>query len=130
MKVLVTGSRSWTMHGPVRKRLAACPPGTIVVHGDARGADSVADILARELGFEVRSYPAEWDKYAKAAGQIRNAMMLKAEHPDKDGAYIDKCFAFTAIELEKSKGTHGMVKLVQKADPLIELTIVGSPWAT
>lgn len=130
MKVLVTGSRDWTMEGPIRQELMKCPAGTVVVHGAARGADTKAHFVAKELGFEVRDYPVpdeEWTRVGPAAGILRNTRMLDEEHPDKDGVYIDKCFAFSA-DLENSRGTKNMVKQAGAAEPVIEITRRGSPW--
>lgn len=123
------------MHGPVRKRLSKYPPGTIVIHGNARGGDTVADIVAKELGFERRPYPVtdeEWATLGPKAGHIRNARMLSEEHPDKDGAHIDAVEAFTSdpSKLAESKGTNGMVTMARKADPPIKITVTGSPWLT
>lgn len=99
----------------MRERLSVHPAGTIIIHGDARGADTVADIVAGQLGFEIRRYPADWEKYGKAAGMRRNAEMLSREHPDKDGVFIDCVWAFSLGLVAKSRGTHGMVKLAEKA---------------
>lgn len=97
------------------ERLSVHGPGTIIIHGNARGADTVADIVAGQLGFEIRRYDADWEKYAKAAGMRRNAEMLSQEHPDKDGVFIDCVWAFSLGPIAKSRGTHGMVKLAEKA---------------
>ena len=115
MKILVCGSRDWRLHDPVRERLSVHPPGTIIVHGNARGADTVADIVAGQLGFEIRRYPANWEKYGKAAGMRRNAEMLTQEHPDKDDVGLDCVMGFSLGPVSKSRGTHGMIKLAEKA---------------
>lgn len=48
----------------------------IVFHGNARGADALADRWARARGVAVFPVPAEWSKHGKAAGPKRNAAML------------------------------------------------------
>lgn len=111
MKILVTGSRDWTGVEPIRKVLERLPARTIVVHGGARGADSIADQVARELGFEVRCYPINpraWEELGKRAGPLRNSYMLASEHPDKNGIHIDQAFAF-AEDFAKARGTRDMV---------------------
>lgn len=50
-------------------------PPTVVVHGDATGADLLGKLWAIEFGFKHDPYPAEWNKYGKAAGPIRNNIM-------------------------------------------------------
>lgn len=114
MKVLVCGSRSWCNEGAIRAALQGLPPGTIVVHGDAHGADKIAGRIAKGMGFEVRPYPADWDVEGKAAGPKRNSRMLKEEHPDPKGLLIDKCFAFS-LDLEASRGTKDMVRKTRAA---------------
>lgn len=48
-----------------------------VVHGDCRtGADKMADAWATKHGLHVIRVPAEWDKYDRAAGPIRNQAIL------------------------------------------------------
>jgi hypothetical protein len=118
VKVLVTGSRTWTNRAAIRRELEKLPPGTIVVHGGARrGADQIADEIARILGFEVRVYPVssqDWSEMGLAAGPIRNSKMLTKEHPDSEGKIIDCGLAFT-LDLSKSKGTRDMVRKARAA---------------
>lgn len=47
-----------------------------LIHGNAKGADSIAANEAKKRGFEIASYPADWDKHRKSAGHIRNAEMV------------------------------------------------------
>jgi hypothetical protein len=107
VKVLVCGARDWVERGPIERELRKLPPGTIVVHGAARGADTIAGEVARELGFEVRPYPADWETYPKAAGPIRNSEMLKKEH--LPGEPIDKVLAFSK-DFSRSIGTSDMMR--------------------
>lgn len=50
-----------------------------VVTGGARGADSLAEYWAKGKNIDTATYPAEWGKYGKKAGPIRNRDMLKNE---------------------------------------------------
>ena len=50
---------------------------TIVLCGDARGADTFGASWAGMNNIPVEHYPAEWDKHGKAAGLIRNEEMIK-----------------------------------------------------
>lgn len=93
--------------------------GTTVVHGGARGADSIADLVARELGFEVRCYPADWTKHGRAAGPLRNAEMLEREHPDAEGDPINFVLAFSK-DFARSRGTADMIKRSQSVGLIIE----------
>ncbi len=119
MKVLVAGSRSWVDLAPIQRELRALPKGTILIHGACRGADNTADYVGRRLGMIVRPYPANWGLYARGAGPVRNAQMLKEEHPDKDGLFIDLCLAFHK-DVDLGTGTADMKRRVLAADPPIE----------
>lgn len=52
------------------------PSQIVVVHGDAAGADRMADYICRDMGIMVESHPADWDKFGKYAGPERNRRML------------------------------------------------------
>jgi len=45
--------------------------------GGAKGVDFWMEECLRNAGATVEIYPAEWDKYGKQAGMIRNAEMVK-----------------------------------------------------
>ena len=122
MKVLVCGSREWKNRDAIWRELKKLPEGTIIVHGAARGADRMAGEIARLLGFEVRQYPADWDNDGrKAAGPIRNSRMLKEEHPDKEGVYIDHALAFAVdFSLKASPGTNDMMGKSRRAGIPVE----------
>lgn len=76
MRVIVCGSRDITDVRLVRDALRAVHPRpTIVVHGGARGVDSIAGMLAKKAGVDVEVHPADWDKHGKLAGPIRNEKM-------------------------------------------------------
>ena len=47
----------------------------VIVSGTARGADQLGERYAAERGYQVRRFPADWDRHGKAAGPIRNAEM-------------------------------------------------------
>jgi hypothetical protein len=52
-----------------------------VVHGDYRGADTLAKEWARSRGIPEVGYPADW-RMGPSAGPARNQRMLDAERPD------------------------------------------------
>jgi len=114
MKVLVTGDRNWSNRTIIRHALLDLPDKSIIVHGAARGADSIAGEIAEKWDIKVLSYPAQWEVYGKAAGSIRNRQMLE-ENPD-----IELVLAFHN-NIEKSKGTRDMCSIADKQGIPIQL---------
>lgn len=80
----------------------------VLIHGAAAGADSLADEWADENDVPISSYWANWGMHGKAAGPIRNELMLKESHPDLVLAFIDK-------PLPESRGTAHMCKIARAA---------------
>jgi hypothetical protein len=85
---------------------------TVVIEGGARGADTMAREWAESRGIPVEEYPADWEKYGRAAGPIRNKQMLTEGEP----AMV---IAFPKTVLIESKGTKNMVMQAQKAGLLV-----------
>lgn len=73
--VIVTGSRQWKDREEIRRRLSRYPIGTILIHGAAPGADSIAESLTPELGMIPVPHPY-FSERGKAGGPIRNALMV------------------------------------------------------
>lgn len=107
MRVLITGDRNWKDAYAIAQYIDTLPVGTVIIHGDASGADRIAGHYAKERGLEVDVYPAEWDLYGRGAGPIRNKQMLVEGQPDKV-VYFHK-------NLELSKGTRNMVMQATEA---------------
>lgn len=83
-RVLVFGSRDWTSRALIESRLSRFPKGTVVIHGAAEGADTIAGEVAKVLGFEVIAEPAVWSVYGvynPKAGPERNQRMLELHRP-------------------------------------------------
>lgn len=112
MKILVCGGRDWYDMKLIREHLSKYEKPITVIHGAARGADSLAGYVATALGFDVMVFPADWDEYGKAAGMIRNKQMLSAA-PDLVLAFHD--------DIEHSKGTKNMVALAQASNVPTEI---------
>ena len=105
MRVLVCGGRDYNnreqMTDVLRENLMEHD---VVVHGAAPGADALAgDIAGRVLGIEVDPHPAQWKRYGKAAGPIRNQEMLDSG--------VDRAIAFPG-----GSGTADMTDRLVKAD--------------
>jgi hypothetical protein len=77
--VLVTGGRDYADVGTVFDCLTTLNEQferLIIVHGDADGADTLANTVCCEVGIEQIKVPAAWNKHKKAAGPIRNRLMI------------------------------------------------------
>lgn len=53
-----------------------------LIHGSARGADRLAHLWAFFEGCPVIEMKANWDRYSKSAGPIRNRWMIDYAMPD------------------------------------------------
>ncbi len=55
---------------------------TVLIEGEASGADKMAAWWAKAYNIKIEKYPAQWNKYGKAAGYVRNVQMLEEGKPD------------------------------------------------
>lgn len=122
MKILVCGGRNYRDRDFIFATLntvhASYDGGvTCLIHGNAPGADSIADEWALAIGIDCVAYPADWVLHGRRAGPIRNAQML-AEEPD-----IQLVVAFPG-----GSGTEDMIRKATKRG--IETLIHRTPEAT
>ncbi len=80
-----------------------------VVSGGARGVDSAAVRAAKKLGMSFRVHTADWDRFGKRAGFLRNQLIV-------DDA--DRIIAFWDFE---SKGTAHTIRLGIEAGKHVEV---------
>lgn len=106
MKVLVCGSRNYGDYEKVKEKIKEIAP-SCIVQGGASGADFLAKKVANELRIECKEYKADWKKYGKKAGPIRNRLMLD-ENED-----IEVVIAFHE-DIEASKGTKDMINYARQ----------------
>jgi hypothetical protein len=78
------------IHNELRERTRNQDPGlilpdpkTLIITGGARGTDTVAHAWAVMNSVSTRVFPADWDKYGKRAGHIRNQQMLDEGLPSE-----------------------------------------------
>lgn len=75
MHVLVTGGRDFSNREllfETLERHRAARGFTVLIHGDANGADRLAGEWGAARGVTVEAHPADWKKHGRAAGPIRN----------------------------------------------------------
>ena len=112
MKVIIAGSRSienmqfleqTISEAIIEKEITI----TEVVCGMAEGVDTLGKCWAETNKITVKEFPADWNKYSKAAGFIRNKQM--AEYAD----------ALIAICKNNSKGTINMIEQMKKLNKIV-----------
>lgn len=101
MRVLVCGGRDYDDRARVYTVLDEVNP-EWVIHGNARGADTLAADWARSRNRRVIACPANWARDGKRAGPIRNQNML-GQQPD------------LVIAFPGGRGTADMVQRARKA---------------
>ena len=105
MQTIIAGSRNLEDYNLVIEAVSKAPwEPTVVVSGGAKGIDSLAEQWAVATGIPCEKYPANWKKYGRAAGPIRNKEMA------------EKAEALIAIWDGKSNGTKNMIALARKAE--------------
>jgi nucleoside-diphosphate-sugar epimerase len=108
MKILVCGDRNWNnAEAMARELMYLSTRGDItIIHGDCRGADKMAREVAAIMGFTVIAVPAEWEKYGRRAGHVRNKKMFDENRPDLVLAFHE--------HINESKGTKHMIEYAKK----------------
>ena len=66
MKILICGSRNFSDTKIIKNFIYSLPSDTIIIEGEARGADSLARDFSTERGLTVEKFPADWARYGKA----------------------------------------------------------------
>ena len=106
MRLIVAGSRGYTNRKRVYSLLNKIHieyPELEIVSGMAKGPDMFAHDWAIANGVDVHKFYADWDKYQKRAGFIRNEEMAH---------FGDACLAFWD---GTSKGTKMMIKIMNES---------------
>ena len=105
MKIIIAGSRNFNDYNLLKSscdNLLTKFTNIEIVSGTARGADKLGERYAREKGYDIKEFPANWDKFGKSAGYIRN---------DEMAQYSDMLIAFWD---GTSRGTKHMIDLANK----------------
>lgn len=111
--MLICGDRHWTEMKLIYTLVEALPPDTIVIHGAAEGADALAGKIAESFGLATFAFPAQWQRFGRRAGPIRNQRMLDEGKPSLVVAFHNY--------LPGSKGTKDMVLKARLAGIPVQL---------
>lgn len=104
MRVIIAGGRDFDDYDLLSQkcdRILKFVEDVEVVSGTARGADRLGERYAKERGFKVTQFTADWWYYGKSAGYVRNKEMAK---------YADALIAFHD---GSSRGTQHMINLAK-----------------
>ena len=94
---------NWRAYGDEPNDSWLPPKGTVIISGGASGADEMAIDWAIVHWVPFEEYRAEWNKYGKKAGYLRNKRMLDEGQPDH------------VLAAPGGKGTANMVALAKAA---------------
>lgn len=82
---------------------------TTVISGGASGVDALGERYAQEMDIPLKVYKADWERYGKAAGPMRNKKMAEAAD------------AVIAIWDGESRGTFNMMQTATKMGLAVHL---------
>ena len=105
VNVIVAGGRDFENYNLIESeldKLFGDNQDVTVISGKALGADTLGEQYATSKGFKIDEYPANWKKYGKRAGMVRNKQMA------------DNANMLVAFWDGKSKGTGNMIKEARK----------------
>ncbi len=114
-RVVIAGCRDYTKYNEAKEYIDYClcnirkENEIIIISGGARGADAIGEQYAKENGFRVEIYPAQWKKYGRSAGPKRNEEMAKI------------CDCVICFWDGKSRGTKSMIEYAKKHNKPIRI---------
>jgi hypothetical protein len=113
MKVIVAGSRNIVDQKIIFNIIESSNfEITEIVSGTARGVDQIGEKYGLTNNIPIVMFPANWNKYGKSAGYVRNTEMAK---------YAD---ALIAVWDGKSSGTRHMIKIMHDMQKPVHVVIV------
>ena len=89
-----------------------------IVSGHCQGADMLGEKYAQEHEIDVKIFPADWEKYGRKAGPIRNKQMV-----DYITSFDNRIVV--AFTNENTIGTRNTITLAKKAN----ISVVEIPYA-
>lgn len=109
-RVIVAGGRDFNDYTLMEKKLdfilseKSKTHAVVVVSGTAYGADKLGECYAEKKGYKVDKFPAEWDKFGRSAGPMRNKQM---------GEYSNTAVIFWD---GTSRGSAHMIKVIKELE--------------
>lgn len=114
MKTIIAGSRAGPKYSDLTEAIKSCGwSPSVIVSGTARGADQLGEAWAVNNGVPIERYAADWAKFGRAAGPIRNKIMAQNAE------------ALIALWDGKSSGTKNMIELAKTYGLKVYVRILG-----
>lgn len=109
MKIVIAGGRDFNNYNLLCEKCDDIINSnqTEIISGCAKGADTLGERYAKERGYDVKLFPADWKTHGRKAGPIRNKQM--AEYGDMLIAFWDG----------KSSGTKNMIDNAKKLGKIV-----------
>ena len=80
-KIAIGGCRNFNNYNVFKEFVNECISSfkgeIIIISGKCRGVDCMAERYAAEKSLGLELFPAEWKKYGRSAGPIRNKVMVQ-----------------------------------------------------
>lgn len=112
MRIIIAGSRSFNDYDLLKEKCDIFFQNynnIEIISGTANGADKLGERYAIENGYQLKLFPADWNRYGKSAGFRRNVEM--SNHADALVVFWDG----------KSRGTQHMIREAEKKKLLLRV---------
>lgn len=119
-RVVIAGCRDYNNYDEAKVYIDFCISNIrkdntiIIVSGGASGADAIGERYAKDNGFKVEKFSADWKTYGRSAGPRRNKQM--AEVSDYIICFWDG----------KSRGTKSMIDYARKYGKPVKIKMICS----
>ena len=114
-KIVIGGCRDYNDYDVFKEFVDSClsrlkeEHSLTIVSGHCSGVDLMGERYAKENGLGLEIFPADWDKYGRAAGPIRNKQMVEVS---------DYVIAFWN---QKSRGTKSLIAYARELNKPIRV---------
>lgn len=119
-RIVIAGCRDYNNYNEAKKYIDECisdikKDNTIIIlSGGSNGADKIGERYAKENGFQIELFLADWKRFGKSAGPKRNKLM--AEATDYVICFWDG----------KSRGTKSMIEYAKMYDKPLKIKYIGN----
>lgn len=105
-KVIIAGTRTFDDYEALKAyadyKLGQIKEDIEIISGGATGADALGERYAKEKGYTIKRFPADWNRYGRKAGPLRNKQM--ADYADAVIIFWDG----------SSRGTKNMLEIARE----------------